>query len=83
METLDDMTPRQRTYALKKHGLKIISTYCTDDDGVVWMIEFSNGDIDQVMNQSTFKRFDGKRACEYEAREIATYNKLKAIINHQ
>jgi len=83
MNTIDDMTPRQRTYALKKFDIRIDSI--TEQYGYTDSYEvcFSDGVIEQVDAFHSCKQFDGAAAVISECREIATYKRLEQCIKNK
>lgn len=80
-EQVEEMTPRQKTFALKKLGVRIDCVYPFDDQCDYWYVEFSDGEIEHVRNVHAYKPFDGKAACEREVREKATEEKLLLILS--
>ena len=76
---IDKMTPRQRTYALKRFGIRIDSAmenlYPED-----WEITFNDGVQVQVHCISSWRAWDGIAACEREARQIATRDRLEKLM---
>ena len=80
MKNTDDMTPRARTYAIKKFGVRIDCMVPFNDDYDYWFAEFSDGTMIHVRTMDTYKPWDGKAGCEREAREIATLEKLNELL---
>lgn len=76
MKALEDMTPRQKTWALKKQGIRIDCIYPFNPACDYWFVEFSNGSTMHIRNTHAYKPYDGRAYCEQEARQIATDHML-------
>ena len=74
MNSIEDMTNRQVAAALKREfGIKVEWVECSswNTDYAQWTVTFSDGTVRNQNTLHTHGPFDGKRACEVEATQLA------------